>query len=264
MKKTLTILAGFAVTFAMAGITNADFADFNHKGNSGTVSDNTDVFDILNHYYGSWTRVDDFLPNTGNTGDTAYYGYADGGTPGANLNVCSGYAGQYRDSTLVTDQVWDDGITNGIARARFAGYTQKFGYTTDSGSSWTQLFSVSGTGYGVSGSALVDLSGLTWAWVRAGTGATVYSEDALNQDGFGHMLTYQILTDKAGNSMKYKTWMVFWEDIDKIGDPTGYSKYVDWDYNDLAVEITCIPVPGAVILGLLGLTAAGVKLRRFA
>ena len=41
----------------------------------------------------------------------------------------------------------------------------------------------------------------------------------------------------------------------------------DWDYTDFVVmveSVNPVPVPGAVLLGILGLSAAGIKLRRFA
>jgi hypothetical protein len=59
--------------------------------------------------------------------------------------------------------------------------------------------------------------------------------------------------------------------LNNITIPTGATRLFlgfhnghEWWNNDGDMEVTVVPVPGAVILGLLGLTAAGVKLRRFA
>ncbi len=41
----------------------------------------------------------------------------------------------------------------------------------------------------------------------------------------------------------------------------------DRDYSDFVVmmeSVTPVPVPGAVLLGMLGLSAAGIKLRKYA
>jgi len=75
------------------------------------------------------------------------------------------------------------------------------------------------------------------------------SDNTLSND---NMVTWLITGGgSAGN------YVVGWE-AEALGDA---------DYQDLVVEISNaapVPVPGAVLLGILGLSAAGIKLRRFA
>lgn len=95
----------------------------------------------------------------------------------------------------------------------------------------------------------------------------VYSDTALNSDGVDHMYAYQgkdidtvQLPGLARGVWTDNEFVLAWE-----GKYDGYA--MNYDYEDFVVmveSVTPIPVPGAVLLGLLGLTAAGVKLRRFA
>jgi hypothetical protein len=94
-----------------------------------------------------------------------------------------------------------------------------------------------------------------------------YSDTTLNSDGMDHMLAYQ---GKATNADKIKIppfaagfwtdnhFIMAWEDGNNLGDG---------DYQDLVIlmeSVNPVPVPGAVLLGILGLSAAGIKLRKFA
>lgn len=104
-----------------------------------------------------------------------------------------------------------------------------------------------------------------------------YSDTDLNDDGLDHMVAYQ-----GGNNATYTqddvafagfagTWtdneFIFgWEDQLYTNGPSGSPWPGDGDYQDLVfmVESVKVPVPAAGLLALLGLSAAGVKLRRFA
>ena len=166
---------------------------------------------------------------------------------GGDMNVVVGPA------SGATDQIWDDGATKIYAKARFASYAQDFGYWTAGGSVWNPLFSVD-PGYGQTGQASPDLTGLHWAWGRQGTTMnSSYADD--NEDNQDHMLTYQV-TGLPGQG-SWNVWLLRWDDQ----TTTCYS---DRDFNDMVVEIWAVPVPGAVLLGLIGIGAAGMKLRRFA
>lgn len=44
----------------------------------------------------------------------------------------------------------------------------------------------------------------------------------------------------------------------------GLNNGYEWTNNWGSVDVTVVPVPGAVLLGMLGLSAAGIKLRKFA
>jgi hypothetical protein len=189
------------------------------------------------------TRVDDALA---------------GGGPGDNLHLVFGAPG---GST--TDQLWVDGIADAKAEAKFAAYSQKFGYDLLDGLGYQPLFNVKitgPTGYDVSGSNSHQFSlGVPWNWARSGQGGTFNSQESRNTDGLDHMVTYQItdLTD-PGKAV----WMLFWEDLP--GSFTSGSS--DRDFNDLAVEVRAspvatVPLPGADILAMIGF--AGVSVLRY-
>jgi hypothetical protein len=166
------------------------------------------------------------------------------GIAGANLNLGAGPAAN------ATDQTWDDGIGQFLVKAKYAGYSQAFGYTDGSG--YHELFEYTGPdGFLSLGPQVVDLTGNTWTWDRsdANGNATAginhwFSLEANNSDQRDHMITYEI------TGLDYKTWLVFWDD-QNISIPS------DNDYNDLVVEIQVIPAPGALVLGSLGVGLLG-------
>ena len=106
----------------------------------------------------------------------------------------------------------------------------------------------------------------------AGTNDGVwYSDTSLNSDnsgnGYDHMFAYQGQGDKVNlpdpvpdGVIGSSYYFLAFEDLN--GDVDS-----DWDYTDMVLlveSVRPIPVPGAVLLGILGLSAAGIKLRRFA
>ena len=181
--------------------------------------------------------------------------------PLATLNILTGFgntAGAGTSSGL--DQVWDDGIASITGHAKFASFSQAFGYTDVAG--YHELFEVSsgGSGFFPAGSQqfTVDLTGKTWRWDRsdANGDATVgslhwSSDQSLNSDGKDHLITYEIL----GLGGPATTWLLFWDDQYGGGDR---------DFNDLVVEIgaTPIPAPGAFLLGAMGFGLLGWAKRR--
>ena len=100
------------------------------------------------------------------------------------------------------------------------------------------------------------------------SGGLWHSDTSLNADGFDHMAAYQ------GNNLDWlqlptffpAQWMdneyiLAWEDIDVR------SPWTDNDFTDFVVMVESvipIPVPAAVLLGILGLGVAGLKLRKYA
>ncbi|MBI4717538.1 MAG: DUF4114 domain-containing protein [Planctomycetes bacterium] len=213
---------------------------------------------ILDHIYGAG-----FLPSTqgspsytnGSVTATRIDDTDASGNPGSNLHLVFGSPG-----LPTTDQVWEDGIANVTAEAKFAAFSQEFGY--DTGSGYVKLFDVvfnGPTGFDVSGSGSVSFPhNLPWDWVRDGTGNRYYSSNASNVDLLDHMVTYQITGASAANET---VWLLLWEDLP---GPLGLN--ADRDFNDLAVEIraTVIPVPAAAMLGLLGLGLVGWARKRIA
>ena len=173
------------------------------------------------------TRVDDF----------DYPGLLDASAP---------YFGQRED------QHWSSLDFDVVAVARYAGYSQRFGYDLDGDDAgYINLFDVQGSGVNVTGSAHLTLNaGQSLAWQRDGNqGGTWSSSISDNYDGTDHMITYRV----TGYSDDLARWMLFWEDKPSGGDR---------DYNDLAVQVStrynperCIPEPG---MGVTVVLACGI------
>ena len=186
------------------------------------------------------TRVDDF------------------GVNNSSLALFGGAPGQ------ANDQAWHDGTTLAVARARYARYTQEFG--------WNRLSDLGGGNYALNGGFnslfTVDanannminppqsttgpfhLSSL-FAFARRGNGpgSPQYSVETLNGDQRDHMITYQI------TGLGRPTWLLFFEDT--LG-----TRGADWDYNDLVVELGVVPAPSATLLGAMGVALALWVVRR--
>ena len=204
-------------------------------------------YQILSHVYGGT-----FLAAVNNAPS-----YTNGPVTATRVDDFLAGGGQGTDLHLVdvpapgnTDQLWVDGIAIASAEAKFAAYSQKFGY--DVGGGYVNLFDVTGSQYAVSGSASHQFSmGVPWNWARSGQGGNFYSQESRNNHE-DHMVTYQItgLPD-PGRAV----WMLFWEDL-----PSSCS---DRDFNDLAVEVraSAVPLPGADILAMIGF--AGVSVLRY-
>jgi hypothetical protein len=97
------------------------------------------------------------------------------------------------------------------------------------------------------------------------TGGYWHSDTTLNSDGLDHMAAYQGVGDiieippYAAGEWASNEYILAWEDLD--------ASVADKDYTDFVVlveSVNPVPVPGAVLLAILGLSAAGIKLRRFA
>lgn len=243
-------------------LSTAARADFSATGSSGE----TNFLTILNTIYngGTSTFVGDAFGGevyTSGIGITARR-VDDFGSPGGTLNILAGYgntAGTGTSSGL--DQTWDDGIASISGQAKFARYSQAFGFTDSDG--YHELFEVpaGNSGFFAPGSLdfTIDLTGAEWTWDRSNANgdATVggqhwSSDQSLNDDLLDHLITYEIL----GLGGTQSTWLLFWD------DQYGGS---DRDFNDLVLEIsatTAVPIPGAVLLALVGLAMAGPCLRR--
>jgi hypothetical protein len=93
---------------------------------------------------------------------------------------------------------------------------------------------------------------------------TFYSDTDSNGDQVDHMYAYQGKGDtfripgRAEGTWAANEYILAWEDQLRGGD---------MDHDDFVVmveSISPVPVPAAVLLGILGLGAAGLRLRRFA
>ena len=228
-------------------------ADFTSVGSSGEANFLTILDTIYNngnptfsgaafggHVYTSTIgiaarRVDDFGPG-----------------PGPTLNILTGHGNTGEAGTSSgLDQVWDDGIALIEGEAKFAGYSQAFGYTDSAG--YHELFEVPSGNSGFlpfgSYAFAVDLTGHTWTWDRSdatgedGLGPLHWSSDqSLNPRNSDHVISYEITGVGPGS-----TWLQFWDD---------QSRGADRDFNDLVVEIqavSVVPAPGTALLAGIGL-----------
>lgn len=140
------------------------------------------------------------------------------------------------------DDIWTDGMATTTAEARFAGYTQEFGYRVTS-FGYVKLFDVTGTGFLVSGSATITFgTGATWEWARANDSDSGplnnahFSDEPSNCDVLDHMVTYAISGTPSLPSTT-KVWLLFLEDMNATPCPNSPS---DRDFNDLVVEIRAV------------------------
>jgi len=96
-------------------------------------------------------------------------------------------------------------------------------------------------------------------------GGIWHSNSLNNADQQDHMFAYQGTGDEiqiptlSAGPWADNEYVLAFEDLTLSA--------ADWDYTDMVVmveSVAPVPVPGAVLLGILGLSAAGIKLRRFA
>ena len=184
--------------------------------------------DILDYYYTSWARIDDY-------------------------------------SAVPNDQLWWDLDGGVLVKAIYTSSNLYLGYSTDESDGLPRTW-LSGSGGGtldtVGETASFNISNTdAFVWVVGGS-VTKYSREALNSGGKDNMVSFLIhgiYNDPADHSQgsyvpSYPTYLIGFEDGS------------DNDYQDFVAEVSnvAVPVPGAILLGLLGLGAAGMKLRRFA
>lgn len=142
----------------------------------------------------------------------------------------------------------------------------------------------------IGGGGLIDTAGAMGAfgfyvYAPTWTDTYYYSEDSLNDGGYARHLVYEgkgdgvIIPDGKGGTTEGSDaahWYVACEagkgvaGYDDFGSPilsaTGNTIPIA-DFSDLVIlfeSVEPVPVPGAVLLGMIGLGAVGIKLRKYA
>jgi|GEM_PF-5288611 len=169
-----------------------------------------------------------------------------------NLDLHLGTGGA--DGTK-NDRSWVDGVGNFTVEAKIAGNSQEFGYYDGA---YTSVLTGASVGDTATAGPVV---GSVFQWVLKSGGNTWYSHNLLPGSSIApqdmdHMVTWQV-EYKSGPKLGGKVWIVAWEDL-----PSGIS---DFDYQDLVVEISVVPLPAAAWSGLAvlaGLGAFGYLRRR--
>jgi hypothetical protein len=160
------------------------------------------------------------------------------------------------------DQIWNPANGNASAKAKFADFTQDFGYIPDLNNdnnfneSFVSLFSVAGMGINSGPTVFVPLSSgsVDFLWALDPSGAPLWTSlPSQNSDTLDHMVTWKIIGGPAEGN-----WVIAWEDLPGGGDR---------DFNDLVVEVNVapVPIPAAILLlgsGLVGLAGIRKKFKR--
>ena len=218
------------------------------------------VREILSHVYGgSFAPSGSVNFNNGSLTATRIHDIPDPGNRDRTQPLNLIYdPNQLQAGTFQTDQVWQADSVNATAEARFAVFTQEFGFADGvTVVNYQHLLFVNGSGFDQNDTTSIsNLSGHTWRWARSGENGTFTSQNNDNPDGVDHMITYRIdQTPSLNAGAIVTTYLLFFEDLRPNQNP-------DMDFNDMVVEIraTTTPVPEPTSLGLIALS--GLLLRR--
>jgi hypothetical protein len=223
--------------------------------NPATGDDPSDAFD-------SWVTVtaDDEIADDLDS----YWAVAAGGNSSASLIIeMAGYSASNKFG------VYD--------KANPANKLQIFDGAADSAATATMTVFASGIfQLNHNGATNVLFGGTTFGYYLDSPDGVFYSDTSLNPDSQDHMYAWQgndsdwvsivdhenPLTSLAPGVWEDNEYILAFEDLFGAGLPSS-----DRDFTDFVVmveSVNPVPVPGAILLGMLGLGAVGIKLRKFA
>ena len=168
-----------------------------------------------------------------------------------------------------SDQIWNPADSEATAQAKFAAFSQNFGYIPQkdgmfNSADYVSLFNVPGGTNGIDNlavpTAALSSGPVNFLWALDPSGAPLWTSlPDQNSDLFDHMVTWKI-TGNAGEGNENNpigNFVIAWEDLKGGGDR---------DFNDLVVEVTAapVPIPAAILLlgsGIVGLAGIPKKFK---
>lgn len=241
----LVIVAGAGPVYADFGYTNVNLPIFPEEKNHAEI-----LYDIYGQNFTA-SGVD----YVGDGGITArrVYDFDD---------IVYNTTHVYNHSPNDVDQIWTDGTVTVTALAKYASYTQAFGWNGGGlGTDFVELVNHGDIGEDGVSFQITSGSQFLWGYQAKGNpycgwwapGLEWWSKPDAHCHCIGedHMVTYFI----EGASETEAVWAIFMEDLRFFGSPPS-----DRDYNDFVVEIRAIPEPGSILL--LGLGALALLRKR--
>src|SRR5215207_1300366 len=181
------------------------------------------IKDILQNVYGGT-----FTPNgvNFNNGSLTAVRIADGPdagnrAPATPLSLIYDYGQLLSGPGTVTDQLWTADNVDASAKARFANFTQEFGFAEGTTNvNYQHLLFCNGSGFNNNAAADLDnMSNRIWRWARSGENGTFTSQNSDNPSSVDHMITYRIASPQSGTGSPVTTYLLFFEDLKPNQNP---------------------------------------------